>query len=205
MSSAANPKPLDPETLAKMQASVIAQIERDFATVNRVGGVSIREAGVIDDWGTDEECARARAQDTDTHWSEVDIHNLDPGGAALTFCDPVGFRYLMPAYMVFTLRHGEYGDAESIDSDCHDSARSAAEFMDPLGGPTVHTCEQFSLFSDAQRRCVARFLVCEIERDAMDMPELADRALGALKRYWMQFLDAGEADQLRKRWPQLRD
>ena len=185
---------------------LIAEIERVFADVTREGGVSISEADVIDDYGSEEEQAAARASDTDTHWSQLDPERQDPGGSALSFMDAIGFRYYLPACMVFTLRHGFVGleHPDCIEWNGYDSIPfHAADICSKTTHTAKLTAEQFSLFDEGQRRAVARFLAFNAEWSWDEI----DRRLEveALSGYWRQFLTPDEYDELRRRVPELED
>jgi hypothetical protein len=82
--------------------ALIGQIKDAFRGVSRDGGVSWREASVIDDYGSDDERDAARALDTEKTWMEL----LGPGawewrpGSQLSFLDPIGFRYYLAPAMI---------------------------------------------------------------------------------------------------------
>lgn len=84
--------------------AVMAQIAAAFDGVSRAGGVSLREGRVIDDYGTDAERDAARLLDTDTCWQDVPDDDLNTYGMSLSFVDPIGFRYYLPAYLCYSLR-----------------------------------------------------------------------------------------------------
>lgn len=188
----------DPDELRRRRDSLIAQIERDFEGVSRRGGVSISEAHAIDDWESDASCAAARKGDKDSQWTELDIEHQDPGGSALSFMDPIGFRYHLPAYLCYTLRCG-YREI----TDHHTDHFTHESIIYKLGGADgCYNADRWELLSDSQRACVARFLAFDAEfSDEMFL----DLPLGALKRYWLRYLPEVEQTALRERWPQLHE
>jgi hypothetical protein len=97
-----------PPDLEQRRVAILAEIEAAFRSASRRGGVSWNETGAIDDYGSEQYRAAARAVDKDTHWTEVAADpNWNPeeqhwGG--FSFLDQVGFRYYLPAYIVRALR-----------------------------------------------------------------------------------------------------
>jgi len=85
------------------KAALIEEIIAAFDGVSREGGVSMSEAEVIDDYGSDEERTAARLSDTDTRWQDVTDEQLGSNWP-LSFFDPIGFRYYIPAYMIYYIR-----------------------------------------------------------------------------------------------------
>jgi len=178
-----------------MRDSLIAQIERDFAGVSREGGVSISEAYAIDDYEPEEVRAAARLADTYSRWNGIDIAKEDPAGSALSFFDSIGFRFHLPAYMCFKLRHGHQCLGSHIDSNA-----LMSEFH--LRIENDHVRQKLSLLSASQRRCVARFLV--FEAYASELENLGGDYLRVLRADWLRHLPSGEQKRLQARWPQLR-
>ncbi|MEL6498346.1 MAG: DUF6714 family protein [Planctomycetota bacterium] len=132
--------------------SVLEEIARAFRGVSIKGGVTISEAYAIDDYEPDDVRAAARASDTYQKWTDVDVRQ-DMGGSALTFMDPIGFRFHLPAYMSLVVRV-ELGDVPNTDSNCLIKFEQSWMFEQ---SNELHS-EQFSIFDHAQRRAVARFL-----------------------------------------------
>ena len=88
---------------AERKAALIEEIVAAFDGVSREGGVSMSEAEVIDDYGSDEERATARLSDTEARWQDVPDEQLALNWP-FHFFDPIGFRYYTPAYLVYYLR-----------------------------------------------------------------------------------------------------
>ena len=98
---------LPPFVLAERDA-LLAEIHEAFPGGSRQGGVSWSEADVIDDYGSPDQRAAARARDRDTRWQDlVDDPNWNPSdGGHWSFLDAIGFRYYLPAAMVLAVRQG---------------------------------------------------------------------------------------------------
>lgn len=94
------------------QRAVEAEIRRAFAGLERAEGVSWSEAAVIDDWGTEEEQAVARALDRERGWEElVDDANWndEAGYGGFCFLDAIGFAYYLAPAMIRSVRRGHGG------------------------------------------------------------------------------------------------
>lgn len=200
------------DELIKRRDGLIAQIERDFAGVTRDGGVSISEAHVIDDYGTEDERRTVRKSDTYAHWNGVTLPDADPGGSALSFMDPIGFRYHLPAYMCFALRHGYEAIGQLVRPECSDSvARQLHRIGETMWclrkdrPPTISDekaqfdADRFTAFNTTQKRCIARFLIFNA---------LADRNAPITNssgvRWWIDFLPMGERSEARRIWQDPR-
>lgn len=93
-------------------APLIAEITAAFDGVAREDGVSLREGRAIDVFGSDKKRAAARLLDTDTRWQDVPNADLLDYYNSLVYLDAKGFRYYLPAYLIWDLRENtssEYG------------------------------------------------------------------------------------------------
>jgi hypothetical protein len=97
-------RPLGPED-EQERCAVLEALERDFAEVAREGGMGPREARAVDDYALPKEQEAARAADVEARWQELPDPVLLYGDTALSFADTAGRRFLLPAFMRFTLRH----------------------------------------------------------------------------------------------------
>lgn len=161
-------------------APLIAEITAAFDGVAREGGVSLREGRVLDDFGTEEQCAAARLLDTDTRWQDVSDADLEEYESSLSFFDAIGFRYYLPAYMLRDLRlniNPTYGMSSDIVIP-----------LDPCVGTNLHdySLDQFRLLTPQQGRAVCRFL----RFVAMHGNEgEREDAVRVLRDYWNQYCD----------------
>lgn len=175
---------MDPrsEALQAERAALWAEIDAAFATVRRGGGVSWSESVVLDNYGSEAECAAARASDPDRHWSElVDDKNWVPlcGVGGFSFLDAIGFRYYLPAAMKRCIASGQ---DEGIQF--HLTYDGSEEALAYIKG-------QHRLLDDRQRRCIARFLqyMFEISREqGEDWSLFAEWWQETLDSHWKKYL-----------------
>ena len=153
--------------------SIIAAIEEAFAGVAR-GSVTLHEAEIIDDYGTAAERLHARARDPEVNWPDVPDSSIQECPAALSFVDPVSWRFYLPAYMRFGLRHLREPRNSAIDH---------AIYSLTGGGPQLgeFQAERFQTLSEAQARAVRRFLAFASENGQYCDDSVAREALEA---YW---------------------
>ena len=192
---------LNVDDLRVRRDRLIDQIHTVFKDVKLGDGITLCEAGAIDDYGTDKERALAREMDQDIHWTQVDLEEADPGCSARYFVDAAGFRFYLPAYLVYTLKHGFAdvfggGSSDSLNHEFtiyHLNAsmyKSSEEYEDVKAN--------YANFSRCERVCIARFLALYAE---LETNEIFDEAFEALRNHWGQYLSIQEMRNLQKIWP----
>jgi hypothetical protein len=167
------PCPTPAHLLAEHRA-LETEIREAFKGVTRDAGVSWSEAMVMDDYGSDEGCAEARASDADRSWTELaDDTNWDAGAMGTwSFLDGIGFRYYLPAAMIRTLNAGY----EACSSTPMDNILT----MRP-------THPVLPLLDARQRACIARFVRFMIARDDAN-PEYSGGDWARIyERFWKRF------------------
>ena len=171
--------------------ALIEEINAAFDGVSRENGVSLSEAWVIDNYGSDEERAAARKQDTETRWQDVADEAIADGYSCLSFLGEIGFRYYIPAYMVWYMR---YIDIEEPD-DPYPYSNSFEWLIYALGGleerDSSYRLSKFRLFTIEQSKAIARFLEFNSERQNEYYAEfeyLGNNSRIALEKHWRQFL-----------------
>lgn len=151
------------ETIAyeKRKLALIEEITVAFDGISREDGVTLHEATVIDNYGSSAERAKARAQDTEDKWQDVPEADIRFTDAVLSFLDPKGFHYYIPAYMVWYLRNI---DNETPDywSNTFDSVVFHLTYKVDVDD---YVSSKFQLFTLAQSKAVANFLLFDIERE----------------------------------------
>lgn len=157
-----------PEKLKLEGQAVEAQIRAAWKGVQRTGGVSWSEAGVIDDNGTEDERNAAHALDREKNWEElVDDSSWDPhGGVEFSFLDPIGFLYYIAPAMIRCVRKG------------------GGEFV----GYALEVRDQGRLFSKDQNRVTARFVRYMVDvHKAVGNDIYGASWVNAYEEYWKQF------------------
>lgn len=99
-----------PTSYEQRKLALIEEIISAFDGVSRENGVSLSESWVIDNYGSAQERAEARKQDTETRWQDVPDEDIACGYSCLNFLDEVGFHYYIPAYVVWYLRNMDNED-----------------------------------------------------------------------------------------------
>jgi len=154
---------------------VIRAIEGAFRGVP-LGKLTLHEAEKMDSYGsTDADLKAARGLDRERDWRDVPDASIRECPVALCFLDPLSWRFYLPAYMRYGLRHLK---------EVSNSAMSDAIYtLDPAGirQRQPHTQERFQSLDVGQTRAVCSFL-----RFASRCGEWCDdsSAKEALDDYW---------------------
>jgi len=151
----------------KLANEIAAEVTEAFQTVKLGQGVGLFEGQAIDDYETTEERGRKRAKDEKEDWRRIESKHLNACHSSLSFFDPEGMRFHLPAFICCELR-GEY----------HMGLRISLSGLDDLRR------SQYSLLSPYQKATVARFL----EFLATDIDSAFSRAAieQDLIDYWLQ-------------------
>jgi hypothetical protein len=170
------------DELATIRDSVINEIRAVFNGVLREDGVSMHEAEVIDAYGSDEQRARARSRDTELDWENIGAQDIERHSQILPFLDPKGFRYYLPAYMVWALQNFGNSDSLSVDNTIYalqlPAKRNLREWQ----------LERFKAFNRKQAYAILRFLRFMVDYSRGYADEGA--AYDAITGYWNQFATA---------------
>lgn len=166
--------------LQREQASVEAQIRRDFRGVRREGGVSWSQAEVLDGWGGDEkEMREALLLDVDISWETLvdDPTWLPLGESNIGYLDAIGFRYYIPAVLIRQMR-----DSSGVD------LASVLFVHPPLARERKRELQRLSLLTQEQCRSVAhaiRFMIHAAE--GSDYEDDASEWRETYESHWHQF------------------
>jgi hypothetical protein len=171
-----------PDNVNSVREGIVGEIRRAFGHVSRGDGVTLHEATVIDDYGSDEERAVARALDPDLDWQDVPDHLIEEHQETLCFVDVKGFCYYLPAYMVWALRHYD-GNSNSFSLDHSIYSLMSSEHKELREWQS----ERFSAFKDQQAKAICRFLrFMALQEDFVD----TKAAREAIDAYWGRFCEA---------------
>jgi hypothetical protein len=153
-------------------------IREAFAGVRLGNGVSLRQAQVIDEWGSAAEVDAVPRPKIADDWTALAASELE--NAAIAHLDGDGLRYYLPALMLWLLDHHDE-DPSSMTSI---GTISALAFSRERDAPYLET---YAGFSAEQRSAIARYLDALPRLIALD-PEDLKRVQRSLDRYWSQFL-----------------
>ena len=167
---------------------IVRAIEAAFAGVPR-GRITLHEAEAIDGYETAEERQEARELDPEQDWRAVPGVSIEECPDALSFLDPEGWRFYLPAYMRWALQHLKDSHSTAIDQtiyalDCGDSPPSSVE----------RSMERFRTLTRAQTQAVHRFLSFAADNDDTCDAVVAQQALD---RYWSRAATAETAGETR--------
>ena len=154
-------------TAAALRPALIELITHAFDGVERGSTLTMHEADVQDFGG---DYAKARQRDTDTRWQEVSDAAIEFCQTALGIVDTAGFRYYLPAYMIWTLNNF-MSDSNVVDFTIYSLLpRNPSRFAD---------------FTPAQAQAAACFLRFMARCTNGQVDE--GQAQKALEGYWGQF------------------
>ncbi|HJQ80662.1 MAG TPA: DUF6714 family protein, partial [Lacipirellulaceae bacterium] len=93
--------------------AIIREIHQAFHDV-APGPLSLHQAAIVKH-ADERELSRAKSLDSDLHWSQISEADLQQCSRALYGADAESWRYFIPAFMIWTLRHFRTSDAFLID------------------------------------------------------------------------------------------
>jgi hypothetical protein len=159
---------------------VIRAIEAAFAGVRR-GQTTLHEAEAMDSYASVEERRKARARDPEEDWRDIPAAAIDECPTALSFFDPVSWRFYLPAFMRLGLQR-----LRDSPSPMDDVIYTLNQGSAPPSA-VEHALERFRTLNGAQAEVVHRFLTFASKNDD-DFDALA--AKDALDRYWSSIVTA---------------
>ena len=150
-----------------MNDTLCEVIRKAFAGVKLGKGVGLQEGQGLDDYEDAATCTKYRAKDEKEDWSRIPVAELNRCSSSLSFFDPAGLRFHLPAFLIADLR-GEYQGGNVVFH---------------LTYPANLTGDAFSLLSSAQRSAVRAYLL-HVAADGKEHFSRADKR--ALKDYWVE-------------------
>jgi len=154
--------------------AIIDMIQEAFAGTERAKGITLHEAIALDNYATDEEQQKARLRDTELRWEDVADDDLASSPSYLTFLDPAGFRYYLPASMRWSLKNYQADRSDCSFFTClsllpHVAPRDVGKGL----GQKFDTDEfiREHSFSPAQVKAIYHFLCFMAHVDVFDVRE----------------------------------
>ncbi len=158
-------------------APLIAEITAAFDGIAREDGVSLREGDAIDGCVSDKKRAAARRLDTDTRWQDVSNADLLDYYNSLVYLDAKGFRYYLPAYIVYDLR-------QSVNYEYGVSGYTLSHLYPPDDGSQW---ERLRLITPPQGQAISSFLRFVVTHGDDDNRQEAAKYLAG---YWNQYCNS---------------
>ena len=157
---------------------IIAEIHAAFRGVPR-GQITLHEAEVIDNYGSKEERINARKLDTEQKWEEIPDNHVEECTSALCHVDPESWRYYVPRYMEWSIRHFRTTDSAVSDFTIYTFDPSTTD-----SNLTEYSMTRYRLLNLDQCRVVFRFL-----RYMADNGDHADDRVAneAIRKHWGTF------------------
>ena len=143
-------------------------ISNAFKDVKLGNGVGLKQANGLDDYADDIKLATLRTLDEKENWQHISIDDLNQFQWGLSYFDPEGMRFHLPAFMIVDL-NGDF----------------MFDLIPKLTDPSEYSISQFSLFSEQQRDAVREFLNYAIE-DEDSQYYLTDIIKALLEGYWQE-------------------
>jgi hypothetical protein len=165
-------------TVNAIRERLISELEAAFRDIQRGAGMTLFEAD-LEGTRSEADLRWARSRDTYATWQEIPDDVIARYFSALGFLDPEGFRYYIPAFMRFSLRHFDDSHSPSIDWAIYAfcSFGSQPDYCEP----------RFMVFNEQQAQAICRFLRFMAQYTDGQADDAA--ACQALQNYWGQFCD----------------
>ena len=164
-----------------LRSALVAEITAAFDGVPLGGGVTLHQARSMDDYEYEWAQLAARSRDAEARWQDVaedklrELHDVHP------FLDPEGFRFYIPAFMIWVLRHLD------DETDEHRGLNCSTIYSFKTGQPSdpwhSDQRERFALLNPQQSRSVCGFLRHLARYD----PSSREDAESFLAAYWGRF------------------
>ena len=139
-------------------------IRQAFDGVELGEGIGLREGNAIDDYKSDADQVIERQSDEKHDWSRITAEDLERYRWSLSYFDPAGMRFHLPAFMLARIDHGD------------DSLLNSLIALDE------YSLSRYTALSSAQRRAVVAFLYWVLEDPADKWHHAAIER--ALLEYW---------------------
>jgi len=132
--------------MTEHERHVLNLIRTAFAGVALGDGVGLRQVQGLDDYADERTLASYRAHDEKHDWSAIPVADLDRCHSSLSFFDPDGMRFHLPAYLVADL----------------ESSLQTADVLFHLVYMADGAASRFDRLSPAQREAVRELLLLRL-------------------------------------------
>jgi hypothetical protein len=149
---------IDKESDSKERAELLVEIAEAFADVRLGAGVSLIQARNRDaHWGDD---PSERISGPDLAWPEISDEKMRHFSDVFNFLDPEGFRFYVPAFMGWVLRHA----ADGLDWSFCFAVCGMESDSEPWSQPFEIT-ERLQILTGDQKRAIYHFIEFELTDD----------------------------------------
>jgi hypothetical protein len=153
---------------------VVRSIRDAFRGIKLEDGVSLNMTEYNDSGGSAEHFRQLAADDERDDWQAIDDKTLEKFTVTFSFTDWKGFRFYLPAYMIYALTHPESTAGIGDSTIFHLDPSSISK----LYGKTLDT-----ILSKQQLKAVVQFLeYCADDSDHHDA-KVANRRLRRMREY----------------------
>ena len=167
------------ESVNHLREAVIRDITAAFCDVRLGDGITLDEAALIEG-GTDIEDILRNPRNGDLHgWQDVPEIDIEKHYDLLSCLDAAGYRFYLPAYMIWVLQHFDTSESQTIDWTVY--SLTLHEKHD-LRAWQMRRFEQFTL---AQAQAIHRFLSYMAKQDDNHIDARA--ASEAIATYWGRY------------------
>ncbi len=98
-----NPEQVTSEKRTTKAEKLCLQVRNAFGEIKLGAGVGLHEGQAIDDYETDEARRQKRKKDETEAWEHIKSKHLNACYSSLSFFDPLGMRFHLPAFIIADL------------------------------------------------------------------------------------------------------
>jgi len=152
---------------------LINKIREAFNNVKLEGGIGLNEAQGIDDYEDAQTRKKLRDKDEKENWEAIPSSELNRCNSSLSFFDPKGMRFHLPAFMIALLSNEyNFGLVFTLTNVSRNSKTQ------------LYSKSQFSDLTKEQREVIKAFLEYLLEDDEYEYER--DQIKYALDNYWQE-------------------
>ena len=157
----------------KKSLKLIKQIEEAFKGVQLEDGISLNMTEFYDSYEQETKFLELAKNDERRSWESIDDETLEEFTGTFAFTDLKGFRFYLPAYMIYTLKN--YKTSDSIITDFTIYALQHDHYI-------FKKTSMRDFFTKEQFECILKFLEFSVEEDDHLDGNLAKTNLIGLKQ-----------------------
>jgi len=163
-------RPQDWISFEHSRLRILEPIEKAFRDTKLDGGFTIHQRDAVDDYASEEIFEASAKKDPEIRWQDIPRSKIEKLGVSLTFLDPKGIRFHLPAFMRCALQlwaeseHADFYQSDMLIYGLDDGPRSTGYYE-----------HAFLLLSEKQHQAVAAYLkfVASADRYHHDVAEKA--------------------------------